>query len=386
MIDKHVFLVWTAFLSLLCPRPGLAADAASKAAAPEIPVSDFARSLEYAGVAVQEPGYHVWGSSPLIDTHGKVHLFVSRWPIIRPFDHGWRHDSEIAHYIGEGPEGPFEFSDVALRGTGEDTWDRYAPCNSLIQEVDGQFVLLYVANPVGVSRGMGAHSRTQRIGMATSTSLDGPWERVGQDGLILSPSDDPKHWTHRVQVVNPAFLKHPSGKYLLYFKSRGARMGVAIAEKLEGPYVHQPRPLSDNEQRVSGFADIVLYPEGGNIDVRVMRNGEQLPPIDYFSQSQQQILILSLFLTACTTQTWSAFPPILLDDPVTHFDDLNAYAFLDQIAGFLDTGMQIRKFIISTCDERLFQLARQRFQDFGDRKKFYRFVSVGRDGPVIESM
>ena len=42
---------------------------------------DFESRLEYVGVAVEEPNYHVWGSSPVIGPGGKTHLFVSRWPV-----------------------------------------------------------------------------------------------------------------------------------------------------------------------------------------------------------------------------------------------------------------------------------------------------------------
>jgi hypothetical protein len=241
----------------------LAADAETETAALKVRESDFCRSLEYAGVAVNEPGYHCWGTSPIMDEEGKVHLFVARWPVPsetfrRGFDAAWRHDSEIAHYVGDGPEGPFTFRDVALRGTGKDTWDRYAPHNPLIKRMDGRYVLIYIANPVGITRGKGRHPATQRIGMAVSDSLDGPWRKVGKHGKILDPSDDPKHWTHRAQVVNPAFVQAPGGKCHLYFKSRGARMGAAIADKLEGPYVHQPNPISSNQRRVEdGYAFIM---------------------------------------------------------------------------------------------------------------------------------
>lgn len=229
-------------------------------AAPEtgrvtIAESAFCRSLEYTGRMVQEPGWHIWGCSPIAGEDGKIHLFVERWPVKGPdcprgFDAAWRQDSEIAHYIGDTPEGPFNLRDVAMKGTGSNTWDRYAPGNPCIRNVDGKYVLLYIGNPIGVTKGMGAHPGTQRIGMAIADSLDGPWRKVGSDGKMLNPSDDPKHWTHGAQVVNPAFLKRADGKYLLYFKGKGANMGVAVAEKLEGPYVHQPRKLSADEQRV----------------------------------------------------------------------------------------------------------------------------------------
>jgi exonuclease SbcC len=137
---------------------------------------------------------------------------------------------------------------------------------------------------------------------------------------------------------------------------------------------------------VYGFDDIVLSPDKSDIVVRATRRGESLRPIDYFSQSQQQTLLLALFLTACSSQTWSNFCPVLLDDPVTHFDDLNTYAFLDLLSGMLDAPNGPRQFILSTCDERLFQLARQKFRHLGSGAAFYVFASAGKDGPQIEAV
>jgi exonuclease SbcC len=137
---------------------------------------------------------------------------------------------------------------------------------------------------------------------------------------------------------------------------------------------------------VYGFDDIMLTPEHSDIVVRATRRGESLRPIDYFSQSQQQTLLLALFLTACGSQTWSTFCPVLLDDPVTHFDDLNTYAFLDLLVGLLDSHTGSRQFILSTCDNQLFQLARQKFRHLGSCAAFYSFLSLGKDGPQIESV
>ena len=47
---------------------------------PAAGAESFAAHWEFVGVAVSEPGYHVWGSSPILDAEGKVHLFVARWP------------------------------------------------------------------------------------------------------------------------------------------------------------------------------------------------------------------------------------------------------------------------------------------------------------------
>jgi exonuclease SbcC len=137
---------------------------------------------------------------------------------------------------------------------------------------------------------------------------------------------------------------------------------------------------------VYGFDDIEIRSSDSSIEVRVKRHGEELRPTDYFSQSQQQTLFLGLFLTACISQTWSGFSPIFMDDPVTHFDDLNIYAFLDLIVGLLESGSSKHQFIISTCDEKLLQLALQKFRHLGDHAVYYRFEAIGPDGPVINRM
>lgn len=134
---------------------------------------------------------------------------------------------------------------------------------------------------------------------------------------------------------------------------------------------------------VYGFDDIEIKSHDSTISVRIKRNGIELRPPDYFSQSQQQTLMLGLFLTACSSQTWSALSPIFLDDPVTHFDDLNTYAFLDLVVGLLDADSEKRQFVISTCDDKLLQLARQKFRHLGQRAKFYQFTAIGADGPSV---
>ncbi len=61
----------------------------------------FADQWEYVGIAVEEPVYTIWGTSPIMGEDGKVHLFVARWPCELKVDPGWRTHSEIAHYVGE---------------------------------------------------------------------------------------------------------------------------------------------------------------------------------------------------------------------------------------------------------------------------------------------
>ena len=156
-------------------------------------------------------------------------------------------------------------------------------------------------------------------------------------------------------------------------------------------YTKKYGPLTSSIQRrlrsVYGFGDIRIHPESGGIAVRVKRKGEKnISPSDYFSESQIQIVMLSLFLSATLTQTWSSFAPILLDDPVEHFDDLNAYSLLDLLRGLIAEPGRQRQFIISTCEDRLFRLMRQKFSKMNDRVIFYVFQSIGENGPKIKRL
>jgi hypothetical protein len=216
----------------------------------------FADYWEYAGIAVEEPGYTVWGSSPIQDNDGQIHLFVARWPGELKVDPGWRSHSEIAHYAGPSPEGPFRFSDIALKGTGKDSWDKYGAHNPTVHRVGDQYVLLYIGNDKPETP---PHPANQHIGMALSSSLYGPWEKVNGDGLILSPPGDSSIWNYRASngVNNPALLCHPDGSFYLYFKSEGGQMGLAISQKIEGPYEQLPEPVTYNDQTIEdGYAFI----------------------------------------------------------------------------------------------------------------------------------
>lgn len=215
--------------------------------------ASFADHWQFIGIAVKEPGYHIWGTSPLVEETGKVHLFVARWPKKYGVDPGWYTHAEIAHYVGERPEGPFDFSEVVLSGTGRDTWDRYAASNPTIHRAGDHYVLLYIANN---DPHRPPFPSNQCIGMVTSKSLYGPWEKVKGDGRILNPPDNPAYWNYRAAngVVNPALLPYQGG-FFLYFKSEDARMGLAVSEKLTGPYQQLPFSVTKNKRAIEdGYA------------------------------------------------------------------------------------------------------------------------------------
>lgn len=218
--------------------------------------------LVLVGEAINEPGYDIWGSSPIRDENGKVHIFCARWPSSIPFDEGWRYRSEIAHYISEQPEGPFHLVEVIGKGKGEGYWNAVGFHNPSIKKIDGKYVLVYISND-----GAPNHGPNQRIGMMVSDSLNGPWKEVPNvKEPLLSPPSDTSIWCYDsgCGVNNPTLLKHPDGRYFLYFKSMsGPRpggkvsMGLAIADRLEGPYIIQSEPITNNDRTIEdGYAFI----------------------------------------------------------------------------------------------------------------------------------
>lgn len=176
-------------------------------------------------------------------------------------------------------------------------------------------------------------------------------------------------------------------KALSYFEKIGHALSTRKNEAVS-EYTNNFGPLASIIQRklraVYGFGPVGLKSKGGKILVEVTRKTKELRPVDYFSESENQILMLSLFLAAGITQTWSSFAPILMDDPITHFDDLNAYAFVEFIRSLVDDAKGRRQFIISTCDEGLWNLFRQRFSSLNGRAIMYKFVAIGDEGPVVK--
>ncbi|MEM9423887.1 MAG: hypothetical protein AAF975_03755, partial [Spirochaetota bacterium] len=229
-----------------------------------VTAQNFADNLEFVGPAVQEEGYHVWGSSPIVGPDGKVHLFVSRWPVEKTFSPGWHQFSEIAHYVGESPVGPFQYKRTVLQGTGVDSdWDEKAPHNPSVYKVGGQYVLLYIANS--------GSTTNQSIGMLTAPTLDGPWQKIklypDKPGLLVDHSKVPKVWNHRSrkQITNPALIRRSDGSLLVYYAAYYADgasyltggYGVAVSRNggVSGPYTHHPRRMD-----IRGDA----FPEDGN--------------------------------------------------------------------------------------------------------------------------
>jgi exonuclease SbcC len=112
-------------------------------------------------------------------------------------------------------------------------------------------------------------------------------------------------------------------------------------------------------------------------------DGKGLAPLRYFSEAQQNILALSLFLSNSIHQRWSHFGPILLDDPVQNMDDLNANALIDSLRTLVN---QKRQFVLATCDIDFYRLLVLKLAclNTNGKKSFraYRLEGSSADGPT----
>jgi hypothetical protein len=217
---------------------------------------------------LMDDGWTVWDCAPIWGEDEKVHVFATRWRHgDRPDapDQVWFHGSEIVHAVADKPEGPYEIRDIVLRGDGsDDDWDSSAYINPKIYRVDEKYCLLYT----------GCTARrhdTQAVGMLTASSLDGPWTRVSADEPLIAPEPNRSGFDGYL-CNNPALLQHPNGQFWIYYKGRniegreysnfGMRIGLAIADRLEGPYrKHPENPLIDLSPAL--FEDPYVWHEDG---------------------------------------------------------------------------------------------------------------------------
>lgn len=221
----------------------------------------LANEWELLGEAINEPGWDIWGSSPIITKDGKVHLFVARWPSNKPFASSWHTHSEIARYAADSPEGPFKFQETILKSDGEG-WNAKGYHNPNIQKVGKKFVLSCIAHN---NKKMGKRLNAS-VGIYIADKIEGPWKPANGDPnkpAVTSPTDK-NSWLYNntTGITNPALLKMKDGTIHLYFKVKlkskkmtGTFMGVAMAKSLAGPFEFYDKPVTENKQHIEdGYA------------------------------------------------------------------------------------------------------------------------------------
>lgn len=203
-----------------------------------------------------DPAWHIWCGSMVKGYDGKYHLYYSRWPRPETTHGAWISHSEVAHAVAESPEGPFEFSDVALGKREDNTlaWDCATAHNPYIMMKDGKYYLYYAGThgrPLSKEETIPGYGidwwtrrNTQRIGVAIADNPAGPWRRLDEPVLANNSEDDTAF--DALCVANPAICVGRNGKIVMLYKAvckndklEGGvvRFSVAFADSPEGPFV-----------------------------------------------------------------------------------------------------------------------------------------------------
>ena len=192
--------------------------------------SAFAKSL-VPGKFILPPkaGWWNWGMAPIYDNQGRLHIFNSAIPFKGETGMGyWKSRSIINHYVADSIEGPFTLVDTPFSS------DQRTYHNPQISKVGDTYVLVFLWKSI-------EKGSLQSIGMATAKSLDGPWTE-NPNNPIIRPTPETPNAAH---ASNPSFLVDREGKFRIYYKSmsKGSKfreISLAIADKLDGPYVECP--------------------------------------------------------------------------------------------------------------------------------------------------
>ncbi|MBR1676734.1 MAG: glycoside hydrolase family protein [Clostridia bacterium] len=197
-------------------------------------------------IALRLDGYYTWDSA-VIKADGKYHMFTSRWSEKLGFGWNWVFNSEIVHSVADKPEGPYEFKEVVFPRRGRQFFDGMNTHNTCIKYFNGKFYLYYMGTtygdyipntnaPIDTYYALETWNR-KRIGVAVADDINGKFVR--RDKPLLEPRDC-SHWDCTI-TTNPSVAIMPDGKTYMLYKSRKSicsplQIGVAVADKPDGPF------------------------------------------------------------------------------------------------------------------------------------------------------
>lgn len=233
----------------------------------------------------QMPGFNIWCGSVIKGEDGRYYMFASRWPTGKGYS--WALDSEVVLASSDNPVGPYQFEDVVLPKRGTRYWDGMCTHNPTIHKYKDTYLLYYTGTTYS-DRNYNIAWANKRIGLATATSIKGPWKRM--DEPILEPR--PGRWDNQI-TSNAAPCVMPDGKVFLVYKSTRTghakdgtfpgpdfRLGVAVADNYMGPYKHMSEeailPFTGTKNSNVEDAYIWYDKEGFHLLCKVFDAGQQL--------------------------------------------------------------------------------------------------------------
>ena len=141
------------------------------------------------------------------------------------------------------------------------TWEGASVFTPNILVAERRYWLFYTGRSKTFGKGFKPDSK---IGIAVSDSPDGPWERLTTNPALQN-SQVREHFDSH--LIDDACLIVRDGRYWFYYKGRQlgkspsqTKMGLAIADKPEGPYVrHETNPV------IPGNHEVVVWPQGDGV-------------------------------------------------------------------------------------------------------------------------
>jgi hypothetical protein len=180
-----------------------------------------------------DPDFNIWCGSVVEGDDGKFHMFYSRWP--RANGHlAWVTHSEIARAVSDSPFGPFRHAEVVLPDRDRKFWDGACTHNPTVVRIGEKFYLYYMGNTGDRAPTEGLnwqHRNNQRIGVAVADRPEGPWTRFDQPLIDIS-SDPQAH--DALATNNPTVIARPGGGVLMIYKAVAKRGKLPFG----GPVVH----------------------------------------------------------------------------------------------------------------------------------------------------
>lgn len=149
------------------------------------------------------------------------------------------------------------------------SWEAGGVFTPNILVAEGKYWLFYTGVSKEYTRPFNPDSK---IGLAVSDSPDGPWERLASNPILRNSADPADFDSH---LVDDACLIVRDGKYWFYYKGRQlgksprqTKMGLAIADKPQGPYVkHEANPV------IPGNHEVLVWPQGDGVAAMIGTTG-----------------------------------------------------------------------------------------------------------------
>jgi len=251
---KRHFPATLLLAGLVCSAP--ASDEPSASEAVTVKRTELSGIGKEAGVMRRDP-------SDVIQHEGLYYVWYSKGKIAPGYD--------ATLWYATSPDG-LEWTEqgMALAKGEPGSWDHGSVFTPNILVAEGRYWLFYTGTSKPYrSKGWQPDSK---IGMAVSDSPTGPWERL-PNNPVLKNSDNPEDFDS--MLIDDACLMVREKKIWFYYKGRQqgknpghTKMGLAIADKPEGPYVkHEKNPV------IGGNHAVLAWPQGKGVAAMIGDTG-----------------------------------------------------------------------------------------------------------------